>query len=127
LDEEQRKWLKQYNSSLGVREFLRVGCATTVWILAGLALSLLVDSSNLFTVFFLAMFAFAVVAPKWKVTYSVLRKILGNESLPVEPFPRPVNKPTLQARPWWSYLPSVWWLILDLILFLLAWRVLSIK
>lgn len=128
LNEEQRKWYKQYISNLGAKEFFRLAAAMIVWIFLGVVLSVVTRAGVLFAVFFFAMFAFAAIAPRWKPTYFLLRKIVGNQSLPLEPFPRN-NGPILpsQARPWWSYLPSIWWLLIDLLLLLAVLGYLSRK
>jgi len=127
LDDEQRKWQKQYISSLGSRELWRLAVAVIAWLLIGVVISVITGSSVIFDVFFVTLFVFAFIAPKWKPAYSILRKIAGNEDLPTEPFPRATNRFSSQSRPWWSYLPSIWWLLIDLLLLLAVLGYLSKK
>jgi len=122
MDEERRKWLAQYAANIGAREVLRLGCAiiTGIFISGGISTALdLAGYSNSFiisAIFFIIMFVFAFIAKSRKPMYSLLRKILGNENLPTEPMPRSPMKISHQPRPWWSYLPGIWFLLLDLII-----------
>jgi hypothetical protein len=120
MNDEQRKWKKQYSSCFGTREFLRLAIAILAWIFAGLAISSIVGSSTIFIAFFFVLFLFSFVSPRWKPAYSLLRKIIGNQNLPTEPLSHTVAKSSSQARVWWSYIPSIWWVLLDLILLYLV-------
>jgi hypothetical protein len=125
LDDEQKKWQKQYASNFGTREFIRLAVAIVAWIFLGLAISTIVGSSAIFAVFFIALFGFAIISSRWGPTYYLLRRIIGNDNLPTEPFPRTLIMFSKQPRPWWSYLPSLWWLLLDVILLVLVIRYLT--
>jgi hypothetical protein len=129
MNDEQKIWSRQYASSIGTKEFIRVGCAIIIWIFLGIGLTLAFHltgysaDSAIFNIFFIAMFAFQFVATRWKPAYSLLRKILGNENLPIEPYPRTISKTLNEPRPWWSYLPGIWFLILELvILYIIFWK-----
>jgi len=118
MDEEQKKWHEQYTHNLGLREFLRLGIAIIAWILAGIILSNITHFPSVFDGFFITLFVFPFIAPKWKLPYNLFRKIAGNGNLPEEPYPRSRIANSLGDRAWWSYLPSIWWLLVDLILLL---------
>src|SRR6185295_1897814 len=122
MDEEQRKWQKQYSSHMGVREVLILGAANIGWLLIGLVLSVVTRFLPLFLIFLVSTFVFAVVSTRWKPAYSVLYKLLGNKHLPTEPFPHRFKLFSKEPRAWWSYLPSLWLLVLDVILLILAIR-----
>lgn len=125
MNEEQRKWRDQYIHSLGSREILRLAFAIVMWVFVGIALSILAGSSYLFDVFFVALFVFPFIAPKWKPAYNVFRRIVANDNLPAEPYPRSTSTSSLRERPWWSFLPSIWWLLIDLLLLLVVLGYLS--
>ncbi len=120
MDEEQRKWQKQYTSHIGAREFLILGGVVMGWILVGLLISVVTETLTVFLVFFLSVFVFAILSTRWKPAYVILYKILGNKNLPKEPFPRGITMLPKEPRAWWSYLPNLWWLILDMILLVLV-------
>jgi magnesium-transporting ATPase (P-type) len=122
MDEEQRKWQKQYSSHMGAREFLILIGAIMGWVLIGALISVMTNSFAVFLIFFVSMLVFAVVSTRWKPAYSILYKLLGNKNLPTEPFPRAFSLHSRQQRVWWSYLPGLWWLILVVILLLLVIR-----
>jgi hypothetical protein len=125
MDEEQRKWQKQYTSHIGAREVLVLGGAVMGWILVGLLISVVTETLAVFLVFFLSVFVFAILSTRWKPAYAILYKILGNKNLPTEPFPGGFTWLPKQPRAWWSYLPGLWWLILDVILLILVIRYFS--
>ena len=116
MDEEQKEWYKQYSASFGVWEFVRFGCFFLFWIFSGLALTSIFNNSAIFVIFFIAIFVFAIIASRWKPAYSLLRKILGNKSLPIEPRPHSIVKIPRQPLPWWGYLFGIWFLLLDLLI-----------
>lgn len=122
MNDEHKEWSKQYTSSIGVKEFFRVGCAIILWVFIGVGISLAFElngysiGSIIFSIFFIAMFVFPFIAFRYKPAYLFLRKVLGNKSLPTSPPPSSNEKTFRQPRPWWSYLPSLWWLLMLLLL-----------
>lgn len=94
MDDEQKRWSAQYTANIGVREFLRLFCAIMLWVLIGVGTSIVFDlagysfGSIIISIFIIMMFVFPFFAVSRKPTYLLLRKILGNESLPKEPYPR---------------------------------------
>ena len=119
MDEEQRAWLKQFQSNFGAREYVRFAVVFMFWVFSGVALSIILGFGPIFPIFVVTVLVFAAVAPKWKPAYLLLRKILANKNLPTEPLPAlRTNAPTWK-RSRWSYLTGVWWLLVDL-LFLYA-------
>ena len=128
MNEEQMKWEKQFWTNFGGRAFFRFSCFVGIWILLAVVLSLFFHSSEListllFTAFLVSLFAFAVFSRGWKPAYLFLRKVLGNENLPIEPMPRPTVKIPRGRLPWWGYLLGIWhWFLLLLVLFIvLKW------
>jgi hypothetical protein len=119
VDEEQRAWLKQFQGNFGAREYVRFAVVFMFWVFSGVALSIILGFGPIFPIFVVTVLVFAAVAPKWKPAYLLLRKILANNNLPTEPMPRPRTIAPARRREWWSYLPAVWWLLVDL-LFLFA-------
>jgi hypothetical protein len=122
MDEEQRKWQKQFSSHIGAREFLILAGVIMGWIFIGLLISLVTNSIGVIPIFFVTLFILAFFSTRWKPSYSMLYKLLGNENLPIEPFPRGFSIHSRQPRAWWSYLPSLGWLILEVILLILVIR-----
>lgn len=120
MDDEQKKWLTQYYSNIGGKEFLKLGCAVFIWVGTAIALSV-VFNPGIFDIMFVAMFIIAYLCVKWQPTYLLFRKIIGNERLPVSPMPG--RNKSIEHREWWSYLPSIWWILIDILLLLavLGW------
>ena len=115
MDDKRKAWHTQFGSNFGAREYIRFSCVFILWMFLGVALSILLRSSTPILIFMFITFGFAVVATRWKPAYSFLRIILNNENLPAEPLPF-IRTKSLQPRQWWSYLPGLWWLLIDLIL-----------
>jgi len=132
MDDEQKEWQKQFWINFGLREYFRFGCAFIIWIFILVALSIAFAfagySANSTSIIFSAIlvitiFVFPFIARSWRPAYSLLRKILGNDNLPMEPMPRSRIKIPRQQRPWWSYLPGIWgWLMLLLLLYVILKR-----
>ena len=116
MDEERQAWHKQFGSNFGAREYVRFAVVFIIWMFLGGALSIILGSSVVIIMFLFAAFTWAAVSSRWKPAYSLLRIILGNKNLPTEPMPPGTLKSPTQKRPWWSYLPTIWWLLLDLLL-----------
>ena len=133
MDEEQKEWRKRYTSNIGAKEVLRLGCAMILWIFIGVGMSVLFASrgySNsfiFFVIFFIMLFVFPFIAYSREPMYSLLRKILGNENLPIEPMPRSTMKIPRQPLPWWAYLPGIWGWLMGLALLYAVIRYLSTK
>ena len=112
MDEEQRKWYQQYLASFGVREFFRFGCFLIFWISLAGVLTVILKSSMVFLAFFILMFMVAIIAPRWRPAYHLLRLIWGNQNLPYEPYPRSTTKFPRQPLPWLYYVLAIWrWLL----------------
>ena len=129
MDEQQKEWQKQYTTNFGAKELLRLGCAIIIWIFVGGGISIAFDFAGyaasfvVLSIFFIVIFVFASFAKSCKPGYSLLRKILGNENLPNEPYPPSSIKAVRAPRPWWSYLPGLWgWLLLLLLLYIILKR-----
>jgi hypothetical protein len=119
MSQEWKEWEKQFWSNIGLAEILRFGCAVVLWLSAGMVLGGLLRSAFLILVFFAVLFAYILLSFFWKPIYLVHRKILGKGNLPSEPMPRSrmkLPRQARQARPWWSYLPGLWFTLLSLIL-----------
>jgi hypothetical protein len=101
MDEEQREWQKQLAKNFGLREYIRFMAAFIVWIFLGVALCIILGSIVPFIVFLLAPFAFA--GPRWKPAYSLLRLILGNKNLPIDPMPRAHKVADIKASMVWLF------------------------
>jgi hypothetical protein len=118
MDEKQKEWNRQYTSNINGTESLRLGCAIMVWVLIGVGASLALDlagysgGSIIFGIFLIVMLVFPFIAISRRPTYMLLRKILGNENLPEQPYPGPATKIQHQSLPWWAYSPGIWgWLM----------------
>jgi uncharacterized membrane protein HdeD (DUF308 family) len=125
MDDEQKKWHEQFSENFGAREYVRFSCLFVLWMFLPAGLALVFNNSGiiavfLITAFLVVAFTFSIISRTWKPAYAVLRKILGNKNLPVEPMPRSTMKIPRQPRPWWSYLPGLWFFMLTLLLFYLA-------
>ena len=133
MNDEQKEWYKQYSSNLGAKEILRLGCAIILWIFIGLGISTplaLAGYSNsfiIFVIFFIMLFVFPSIAYSRKPMYSLLRKILGNKNLPIEPMPHSTMKILRQPLPWYGYLPGIWGWLMGLALLFAVIRYLSSK
>lgn len=115
MNDKQKEWFKQYSESFGVREFFRFGFFLALWVILGVFALIIFENQKLIYIFFFTSFVFAIFSPRYKFTYSILRKIIGNDSMPPEPMPRSSTK-IRHRREWWSYLPSLWWLLMLLLL-----------
>lgn len=126
MDEKQREWSSQYSSNIGTGEFFRLGFAILLWIFTGIGLSLAIGLEGfsggfvVFAIFLIILFVFAFITALWEPTYSLLRKLLANENLPREPFPRSTTKTSRKPRQWWSYLPGFWFSLLAFLLLYLV-------
>ncbi len=115
MDEKQNEWLKQFWTNHGLKEFVRLGVAITIWMFVVILLAITFDNSIFAAIFLLSLFVLPFLALRWKPGYLVYRNILGNENLPTEPMPRSTVKVHRQALPWWSYLPGIWFGLMALI------------
>ncbi len=120
MDEKQNEWLKQFWTNHGLKELVRLGLAITIWLFVVILLAITFDNPNYAAIFLLTMFVLPFLALRWKPGYLVYRKIAGNKNLPLEPMPHSTVKIIRQPRPWWSYLPGLWFGLLTLILFYFA-------
>lgn len=125
MNEEQKRWSYQYSSNFGAKEFLRLSCALIIWVFVLIIISVLFAlagySSNLMswifsTILVISILFLPVIALRTISGYVLLRRILGNENLPNEPYPRSIIKVSREPRPWWAYLPTIWWILIDLLL-----------
>jgi hypothetical protein len=128
MNDEQKAWSRQYTANTGAKEILRWGCAIMVWIFIGTGVSVALElagysgGSIIMSVFVIVMFVFPLTGFSRRSTYLFLRKILGNENLPTEPFPRSSIKIPREPRPWWSYLPGLWFTLMTLIALYFAFK-----
>ncbi len=123
MNDEQKKWDKQFGKSFGARELLRFGCAFMLWIFLGVAIAVLLNAPVIQLAFLLSACAYAPLTRRWRPAYRLLRTILGNKNLPPEPMPRSTAaRPPRQPLPWWAFIPSIWFGLLTIILFYLAIR-----
>jgi len=113
MDAEQREWLNQFYSNIGRKEVIRLTGAIFIWTFVGVVITVTLNII-LGTIFLISMFILPFLI-RWRFMYLSVRTILGNKNLPTEPMPRR-NRPTIQSRKWWSYLPGIWWILIDLIL-----------
>ena len=120
MDEDRRHWHDQFSSNFGAAEYVRFVLALLVWILMGVIAGVALRSFAIFGSFLVSGFAFPFVAMKWAPGYRLFRKILGNRNLPEQPSPGPLLRSPADRKPWWAYLPGIWFLILDVILVYLA-------
>ncbi len=132
MNEEQKKWSRQYSSNFGAKEFLRLGCAIIIWLLIGIGISIAFDlagyswGSIVIAIFFIAMFTFAFTAYSRKSSYLLLRKIIGNDSFPQEPYPRSTVKTPRQPLPWLYYVLAIWrWILALFVLYFIIKYVLK--
>ena len=119
MNDRREAWRSQFDNNLGVREVNRLGIASIAWLFLGVALAITLHYSGLILLFLLTVLAFAMVSRRWKPAYSILLWIANNEDLPAEPMPS-VSANSSLKREWWSFLPSIWWLLIDLLLLLAA-------
>ena len=133
MDEKQKEWYQQYSSNIGAKEILRLGCAIMLWIFIGLGISVPIAFAGysngfmIFVIFFIILLLSPFIAYSRKPIYSLLRKILGNENLPMEPMPRSTMKIPRQPLPWYGYLPGIWGWLMGLALLYAVIRYLSSK
>jgi len=109
MDEEQKKWQRQFlNNSGGTREVFRIGCAIAIWLGIGIGLYLWSDNLGYMLICIGIFFIFVVLSAVWQPAYSLLRKIYGNENIPHEVMPHESS--------WWSYIPLVILLVISIAL-----------
>ena len=132
MNVEQKAWQKQFWMNFGALEYIRFSCSLVVWMFLAVALALVFHKSVsittlLITAFLIATFAFSIISRTWGPAYNILRKILGNKNLPLEPMPRSAMKITRQPLPWYGYLPGIWGWLMGLALLYAVIRYLSSK
>ena len=117
---EQKKWLNQYYSNFGGKEILKLVCAIFIWMGIAIALGIVFDP-KIIGVMFIPMFIASSLCARWQPSYMLFRKIIGNENFPPTAMPRRIK--STEHREWWSYLPSIWWILIDILLLLavLGW------
>ena len=132
MNDERKKWFERYNKNFGAREYLRFSCASLIWILVGVAITVKLAISGysageyVFYLFLIMFLVFPFIALKWKPAYSLYRRILGNENLPGEPTPRSIVKTPHQSLPWLYYVLAMWsWLLGLLVLYFIIKYVLK--
>jgi len=117
--EEWRAWDKNFWANIGLIEILRFGCASLLLLTLGVVLGVYFQSLFLIISPIAILFFFIVLGLRWRFAYRINRKILGNKNLPEEPMP---TMPRLKIagprwkRPWYAYLPGIWFLLLDLVI-----------
>jgi hypothetical protein len=111
MDEKQKKWYQQFSdNSGGTREVFRLGCAIAIWLNISIGLYLWTNNLGYTLICIGTFFAFAFLSVFWQPAYSLLRKIFGNENLPLRVMPYKLT--------WWGYTPMV--ILLLISLFILA-------
>jgi hypothetical protein len=119
MDEDQKEWVKKYYECIGGKEILRFMGAFIGWLLISILISVIVFRSTFIFFIFLSipiLIAYLSGRRRWKPAYHLLRRIYGNPNIPMDPMPWSKEPPIKQPRPWWSYLPSAWGIILVIIL-----------
>ena len=120
MNEEQKKWHKQFWDNFGVTAYLRFGCFTTLWILLGIGLSNVFHSSGVLLIFTVLLMIYGALSLVWKPIYLIHRKILGNPNLPTEPISfRRIKAPHQTSRqriPWLYYVPAILMAVLTAII-----------
>src|SRR5258706_10727261 len=101
MDEEQKKWLNQYYSNIGGKEFLKLGCAIAIWIPIGVVISIVFNNGTVATIFIFSMLVLPFLI-RWRPVYLIFRTILGNKNLPPDPIPRSTVKIHRQPLPWYG-------------------------
>lgn len=124
VNEEQRRWINQYERNTGPKKYLRIVAVILLANFIAVAASVLFETYVPMGVYFFILFTFPFVATRWKPTYQILRWVLGNPNLPLEPMPGRWKPST--PRPWWSYLPALWRLALIVLLSILVVRYFTI-
>ncbi len=121
MDDKQQKWLNQFWSNIGLREYFRFGCAITIWVFITAAASIVSTYINhsmspiVFVVFSSAIFILPLLL-RWQPVYSLFRAIFGNKNLPIESMPQSTAKPSGRSSLWWFYFPATLFFLLDLVL-----------
>ena len=115
MNDEQKEWLNQFSSNIGGKEVFRLICAISIWAFVGVVITVAINITLGIT-FLMSMFMLPFLI-RWRPIYLFIRTILGNKNLPLEPMHRSTIKFPRQSLPWWGYLPGLWFLLLDLIIF----------
>ena len=125
MNEEQKKWERQYWDNIGITELFRAGCALSVLISLGIGLSASFHAAWLTIILFELLAILGGISRFWQPLYKIHRKILGNPNLPTEPKPiRRTKAPrptTSQPIPWVFYVPAI---LMAIVSALLTWWVL---
>ncbi|SRR5260221_4748853 len=110
MNEEQKKWERQYWDNIGIAELFRAGCALSLLLSLGIGLSASFHATWITIILFELLVIFGGLSRFWKPLYRIHRKVLGNPNLPTEPMPRRhiiAPHPTGPPIPIWYYLPAV--------------------
>jgi hypothetical protein len=125
MDENQREWQKQFWTNFGGWEYLKYSAAFLLWNSVGIAVAVMLHAGAIYALFFIATFVFTRLAITWQPAYLVFRKVIGNDKMPSESMPRASVAVPRERLPWWAYIPSMWFLLLDLVLLFILIRYFS--
>jgi len=131
MNEEQKKWERQYWDNIGITELFRAGCALSILFLLGIAFSASLHATWITIILFELVAIIGGLSKFWKPLYQIHRKILGNPNLPSEPKPILRTKAphsTSPSVPWLFYMPviiilivsavSTWWVLYSMFKYL---------
>ncbi|MEW6028248.1 MAG: hypothetical protein AB1554_02070 [Chloroflexota bacterium] len=125
MGERWKEWDYQFWSNIGPVEIFRFGCASALWLFLGVWIGGTLHSLSIILITLAIFLVYPLVATKWKPIYQIHRAILGNKNLPINPAPPmekiKVNEPRWR-RPWYAYLPGIWFLLVNLLLLYLILR-----
>jgi hypothetical protein len=123
MHDDRTRWDQQFASNLGLRELARLATVVLGWILAGIALMIFFREPSWFAGSLAVLLVFSAVATRWQPAYGLLRRILGNARLPDHAAPSAHrDRPSIGPRPWWAYLPGLWFLLLDALIIVILVR-----
>lgn len=118
MRQDWKAWEQQFGNNFGAKELLRFLGVLAGWLFLGLGISLVTRDYAIFFPFLITAFAFPFACMRWKPAYMLLRMILGNENIPIEP--RPHRGFGRSGRPiWWTLSSGIWlWLLVFLLIYL---------
>lgn len=125
MDSEALKRSNEMAKNFGPREFLRFSGFFIGWIFFGLAVALILliqfhvqenITSTVFIAFVITGMVFPISARFWKPANTVTNWVIGNKHFTIPLQPLPSIRKTVQEHAWYEFLPSLWRLVLLVLL-----------
>jgi hypothetical protein len=110
MADDRREWQEKFDRFSGAKGFLILYAILFFWAMIGAIISVLLAAPILLLIFFIIGTALSIISFRWKPAWTIYRKMIGNENLPVEPRPHSPIKFNFNFKkiPWYFYVRWIW-------------------